>query len=161
MSDLARQWLRQGKASHLPVAMSRAFGESLLQRPWAGSGLRWAQITPHVTLNLATATEASILDWLAEASIGGCSHIALCTSEEEPSLLVRTREGLLALDELFYPSGATNFCFGVDADPGVAVGLLAPTDLSAHFDRLLQWGPGDFLAGTAWRDGVTAPRRPR
>jgi len=137
----AELWLKNGRASRLTATVSDALDRHVSSLPWAGTtGLDWSKMPPSVELTAARQSPEAILQWVETTRIAHHAHAAIWYSKREGGIVVRYREGILALDELYRHAPGPRFVFGVD----VADGVVQPALLD-----LLQYGHGDLLVATA------------
>jgi hypothetical protein len=96
------EWLAYaaaGRAEVLPHRVSRTFHDHLLTLPWAGSGLAWATVGPHVHGDISQL--GTDFSWLMASTIGEHSHLALFDSPSRPALLISFFQFAHASDDVF------------------------------------------------------------
>jgi hypothetical protein len=110
---------------------------------WALEGrARWLPLE----LSVAGVSAADLSGWLTKTALVDHSHLGLLFSPHRPSLLVETKAGLHALDELFSAEPGIRFCFGA--------GFGESDRIQPNFRALLQYTNTADLWQASTRDTV-------
>lgn len=140
MSGTIESWLRDGRASNLPPALSEAFDRHVALLPWAGTtGLDWSRMPPSRALSLTGVSAADVYRWGMTVGVGRHEHLAVWYSTLGGGVVVSLRAALVALDELYLHAPGPRFCFGIDVHDG---------DWRPAFADILQYGHADVLVAT-------------
>lgn len=79
-------------------------------------------------------------EWVKTTRVASRRHISIWYSRNEGGIIVALRDGIAALDELYWDAPGPRFSFSVD----VGEGIVRP-----FFSDILQYGYGDLLVATA------------
>ena len=130
------QWIRDGRATRLPDALSQEFDAYLNRLPWLGSTLDWSKMPPSRSFDVAGKKRYELRSWTAETKIGTHTHVAIWYSRVGGGLVVPLGFAIANLDALYRHTPGIRFAFGVDFIEG---------QMQPMYGDLLQYGNGDEL----------------
>lgn len=130
------QWIRDGRAMPLPVALSHQFDDYLNRLPWVGAGLDWSKMPPSKIFNLVGKKRYDSRSWIGETGIGRHAHTAIWYDRERGGVIVPLEFAVANLDALYQYAPGIRFAFGID---------VSEEQMHPAFGDLLQYGSGDEL----------------
>ncbi len=137
---IEEQWIRDGRANPLPVAISDEFDAYLKLLPWIGSSLDWSKMPPSRIFDLVGKKRYDLRSWIAATRIGHHAHIVIWYSRVRGGVIVPLNFAVANFDALYRYAPGIRFAFGVD----VFEGKIHPS-----FGDLLQYGDGDELVAVS------------
>jgi hypothetical protein len=133
---IEEQWIRDGRAMPLPVALSYEFDAYLNRLPWIASALDWSKMPPSKIFNLVGKKRSDLRAWIAETRVGRHAHLAIWFSRVRGGVVVPLDFAVANLDAFYRHAPGIRFAFGID---------VLGAQMHPAFGDLLQYGSGDEL----------------